>query len=84
MVFLYHRGLNPRNILRYNGTHDALEAAGVASDRVEARGEGGMARVMTAIYFGDWVSYYLAMSNGVRPSPVTSIQHLKRWLAEEK
>jgi glucose/mannose-6-phosphate isomerase len=84
VVFLYHRGLNPRNILRYNGTHDALEAAGVASERVEARGEGDLARVLTAIYFGDWVSYYLAMLNGVRPSPVTSIQHLKRWLADEK
>jgi glucose/mannose-6-phosphate isomerase len=84
VVFLYHRGLNPRNILRYNGTHDALEAAGVGSERVEARGEGDLARVLTAIYFGDWVSYYLAMLNGVRPSPVTSIQHLKRWLADEK
>ncbi|HUS82459.1 MAG TPA: bifunctional phosphoglucose/phosphomannose isomerase [Dehalococcoidia bacterium] len=82
VVFLYHRGLNPRNILRYNGTHDALEAAGVASDRVEARGEGDPARILTLIHFGDWVSYYLAMLNGVRPSPVTAIQYLKKWLAE--
>ena len=29
VMFLYHPKLNPRNILRYNGTHDALEAAGV-------------------------------------------------------
>ena len=84
VVFLYHRGLNQRNILRYNATRDALEAAGVASEHVEARGEGDLARVLTAIYFGDWVSYYLAMLNGVRPSPVASIQHLKKWLAEEK
>jgi glucose/mannose-6-phosphate isomerase len=84
VVFLYHRRLNPRNILRYNATHDALEAAGVESDTVEARGDGDLSRVLTAILFGDHVSYYLAMLNGVRPSPVTSIQHLKRWLAEEK
>ena len=84
VVFLYHRGLNPRLILRYNATHDALEAAGVESDRVEARGEEDLARLLTAAYFGDWVSYYLAMLNGVRPSPVTAIQHLKGWLAEEK
>ena len=56
----------------------------MASEHVEARGDGDLARVLTAIYFGDWVSYYLAMLNGVRPSPVTSIQHLKRWLADEK
>ena len=83
VVFLYHRGLNSRNILRYNATRDALEAAGVASQHVEARGESDLARASTAIHFGDWVSYYLAMLNGVRPSPVTSIQHLKKWLAEE-
>ncbi len=82
VVFLYHPTLNSRNILRYNGTHDALEAAGVGSERVEARGEGDLARVLTVIYFGDWVSYYLAMLNGMRPSPVTAIQHLKRWLAD--
>jgi len=84
VVFLYHRRLHSRLILRYNGTHDALEAAGVESDTVEARGDGDLSRVLTAILFGDHVSYYLAMVNGVRPSPVTSIQHLKRWLAEEK
>ena len=84
VVFLYHRGLNPRNILRYNATHDALEAAGVASEHVEARGDRDLARVLTAVYFGDWLSYYLAMLNGVRPSPMTAIQHIKRWLSEKR
>ncbi len=82
VMFLYHPKLNPRNILRYNATHDALEAAGVTSERIEARGDGDLAQVLTAVHFGDWVSYYLAMLNGVRPSPVTAIQHLKRWLAD--
>lgn len=84
VVFLYHRGLNPRNLLRYEATRDALEEAGVASERVEARGEGDLARVLTAVYFGDWVSYYLAMLNGVRPSPVTAIRGVKKRLAEER
>jgi len=82
-VFLWHRGLNPRNLLRYEATREALESAGVASERVEARGAGELARVLSAVHFGDWVSYYLAMLNGVRPSPVTSIQAFKRRLAEE-
>jgi len=84
VVFLYDQGLSPRNVLRYEATGDALEEAGVASERVEARGEGDLARVLTAVYFGDWVSYYLAMLNGVRPSPVTAIQGLKKRLAEER
>jgi glucose/mannose-6-phosphate isomerase len=81
VVLLYHPKLNPRNILRYNATRDALEAAGVASQNVEARGAGEVARVLTAILFGDWVSYYLAMLNGVRPAPMPAIDGMKRWLA---
>ncbi len=83
VVFLYHPKLNPRNILRYNGTHDALAASGVGDEMVEARGEGELARVLTAVLMGDFASYYLAMLNGVRPSPVTAIQHLKRWLSDK-
>ncbi len=83
VVFLYHPKLNPRIILRYNGTHDALTASGVSDEQVTARGESDLARMLTAILFGDYASYYLAMLNGVRPSPVTAIQHLKRWLAEK-
>ena len=83
VVFLYHPKLNPRIILRYNGTHDALTASGVSDEQVTARGESDLARVLTAVLYGDHVSYYLAMLNGVRPSPVTAIQHLKRWLASE-
>jgi hypothetical protein len=83
VVFLYHPKLNPRIILRYNATHDALAASGVSDEQVTARGGSDLARMLTAILFGDHASYYLAMLNGVRPSPVTAIQHLKRWLAEK-
>ena len=84
VVFLYHPNLNPRNVLRYDGTRDLLEAAGVASEQVEARGKGDLAQVLTAIYFGDWVSYYLAMLNGVRPSPMPAIDQVKRRLADAR
>jgi len=83
VIFLYHPKLNPRIILRYNGTHDALAASGVSDEQVTARGESELARVLTASFYGDCASYYLAMLNGVRPSPVTAIQHLKGWLAEK-
>jgi len=84
VVFLHHPKLNPRNVLRYSGTRDLLEAAGIPREQVEARGESDLARVLTAIYFGDWVSYYLAMQNGVRPSPMPAIDLLKRRLAEAR
>jgi len=39
---------------------------------------------MSLVLLGDWVSYYLAMLNGIDPSPVPEIDLLKRRLAEEK
>ena len=84
VVFLHHSRLHSRLTLRYQATQEALTAAGVTSERVEARGESDLARILTASYLGDYVSYYLAMVNGVRPSPVPAIQKLKGWLASEK
>ncbi len=83
VVFLYHATLHPRIILRYEGTREALERAGVPTERVEARGSSPLSQVLTAILYGDYVSYYLAILNGVPPSPVEAIQHLKRKLAGE-
>jgi len=83
VVFLYHATLHPRIILRYEATREALTRAGVPSERVEAKGSSPLSQVLTAVLFGDYVSYYLAVLNGVPPSPVEAIQHLKRKLAGE-
>jgi glucose/mannose-6-phosphate isomerase len=44
-------------------------------------GASPFARVMSAVYFGDFVSYYLACLNEVDPTPVEVIDTLKRELA---
>jgi len=41
-----------------------------------------LAQIMSSVLFGDYVSYYLALLNGVDPSPVAAIDYLKRRLAE--
>lgn len=51
---------------------------------VEGEGTTLMARMFSAIYFGDWVSWHLAVLNGVDPSPVPVIQSLKAVLAKKK
>jgi glucose/mannose-6-phosphate isomerase len=58
---------------------------GIASRRagtteVWSMGEGRLARILSLIQVGDWVSYYLAMLRGVDPWPVTAIEHLKQKL----
>jgi glucose/mannose-6-phosphate isomerase len=45
---------------------------------VEASGEGRLARMLSALYFGDFVSTYLGLLYGKDPSTVESIDRLKR------
>jgi glucose/mannose-6-phosphate isomerase len=37
--------------------------------------------MMSAVLLGDYVSYYLALLNGVDPSPVDAIDYMKGRLA---
>jgi glucose/mannose-6-phosphate isomerase len=45
---------------------------------VQARGEGRLARMLSALYVGDFVSAYLGVLYGKDPSTVESIDRLKR------
>ena len=47
---------------------------------VNIKGESLLARMFSAIYLGDFVSYYLALWNRVDPTPVHIIENLKRKL----
>lgn len=55
-------------------------AAGV--DEISSEGEGKLARLLSAILYGDFVSWYLALLRGVDPTPVAVIDDLKRRLAD--
>jgi glucose/mannose-6-phosphate isomerase len=80
VVFVAHPTLHSRVLRRYELTAEALSDAGVSNERVEALGETPLAQVLTAIYLGDFVSYYLGLLNGVEPSPVAPIAKLKAGL----
>jgi glucose/mannose-6-phosphate isomerase len=82
VVLLYSHSLHPRILMRYDVTSDILTDAGIAHEIVEATGESPLCQIMSAVFFGDYVSYYLAMLNKVDPSPVAIIDYLKGRLAE--
>ena len=48
------------------------------------RGEGRLARLLSLIYLGDWVSYYLALLRGADPWAVPVLEEVKRRLREGK
>jgi glucose/mannose-6-phosphate isomerase len=81
VVFLRAPSLHPRILLRYELTQTALEEAGVESATVDAEGKSPLAQIMSAVLFGDWVSLYLAILNGVAPAPTPPIAKLKDRLA---
>jgi len=73
---------HPRNKVRFQVTQEILTRQGVACETVEARGQSSLAQILSAIHFGDYVSYYLAMLYQVDPSPVPVINYLKERLAQ--
>jgi len=73
---------HPRNKARFHVTQDILTQRGIAYETVEARGESPLAQMLSAIHFGDYVSFYLAMLYEVDPTPVKTINYLKERLAQ--
>ena len=82
VVFLRDAGDHERVKLRMGITKSIVgEYAGKVIE-VESRGDSALARMFSLLYLGDWVSYYLALMNGVDPTPVRVIDYLKRELSK--
>lgn len=85
VVFLHSDDLvHLRVQLRYGFTRNLLARSNVDSLTVKARGIGALAQVMSLVFFGDYVSGYLALLYGVDPTPTTVIDELKSWLATQE
>lgn len=72
---------HPRTRLRLQVTGELMDRYGVAHRTVRARGNSYLAQVFSAIYVGDFASYYLAALYEVDPTPVEAIAYLKAELA---
>jgi len=84
VVFLRCQSLHPRTLIRYKITGELLDQRNIPHQYVESHGGNALKHVMSLVLLGDWVSYYLAMLNGIDPSPIPEIDLLKKRLAEEK
>jgi glucose/mannose-6-phosphate isomerase len=82
VVLLTARGLDTRNQRRTRLTREQLMVEGFNTDLIEGSGEGRLAQQWTALHFGDYVGYYLAMAYGADPTPVEAIESFKERLAE--
>jgi glucose/mannose-6-phosphate isomerase len=83
-VLLDSSRLNPRNRRRYEVTARLLDNAGIRHETVPASGTSPLARVLAQVFFGDYVSFYLAMLNRTDPTSIEAINTVKDYLGRSQ
>ena len=76
-LFLRAPSYHPRNLLRSNLTKTSFMLEGLNTDFVDAQGDTPLAHQWSALHFGDYTAYYLAMAYGIDPTPIRAIEALK-------
>lgn len=77
VVFLHDKGDHPRIQTRMEITRSIVNEFTNRVVDVHSEGTSTLARIFSLIHLGDWASYYLALLNGVDPTPVRIIDYLK-------
>lgn len=83
-LFLGSASDHPRNKIRSAITRQTFMLEGLNSDIYTAPGDTSLAQMWTAIHFGDYMAYYLAIAYGTDPTPVDALTNLKAALAAQK
>ncbi|MBU1661896.1 MAG: bifunctional phosphoglucose/phosphomannose isomerase [Chloroflexi bacterium] len=82
VIFLRARSNYPRNQLRTELTKQILMLEGLNTDFIDSQGDTALSQLWTALHFGDYFAYYLAMAYDTDPTPVEAIEGLKVRLQE--
>lgn len=82
IVALRDRGDHPRVQRRMDVTRNLLAGGAAFWEDVPGLGTSKLARVMTLVQLGDWVSLYLSVLREVDPTPIALIRQLKTALSE--
>jgi glucose/mannose-6-phosphate isomerase len=81
-VFLEDPDQHPRVERHVELTCEEVERAGAPTIVVSARGDSRLERVLAQVLLGDLVSVYLAVLDGIDPTPVEAIDRLKAELRD--
>ena len=81
-LFLRASSYHPRNLLRAELTKQAYMLEGLNTDIIDAQGETPLAQQWTALHFGDYVAYYLAILYETDPTPIQALEGFKKQLME--
>ncbi len=79
-IFVRDKEDHPRVKKRMEVVREIAEENGISTSIIETEGSNMLERIISTIYLGDWVSYYLALEYGVDPTPVEMVEKLKNML----
>jgi glucose/mannose-6-phosphate isomerase len=79
-LFLRAPSDHPRNLLRTELTRQRYMIEGLNTEIYDARGTSSLAHMWTALHFGDYMAFYLAMAYNSDPTPVEALENLKATL----
>ena len=82
VVLVHDDDGNPQTALQRQASEEMAEARGVAVSVVSSEGRHPVERLAALIGLIDYTTVYLALGQGVDPTPVDAIDELKRRLAE--
>jgi glucose/mannose-6-phosphate isomerase len=78
VLFLTGASDYPRNQLRSQLTRQKLMEEGINTDVYHAQGATPLEQMWTAVHFGDYDLFYLAIAYETDPSPIDAIEDLKK------
>jgi glucose/mannose-6-phosphate isomerase len=81
-LFLRSNYDHPRVALRYDLTKNLFLEVGIPSDSFEPDGNSLLAQMMHAILYGDYITFYAAIAQGVNPTTIWPIDQLKEEMAK--
>ncbi|HDN84152.1 MAG TPA: bifunctional phosphoglucose/phosphomannose isomerase [Candidatus Aerophobetes bacterium] len=83
-IFIRDKKEDERIARRIEITKGLIEKKGVEFCEIWTKGDSPLTRIFSSIYTGDWISFYLALAQGVDPTPIVFIDLLKNELKKIK
>jgi len=80
VIFIRNDDDHERIQKRIKINRSIIKENGVEATEIEIKGDCFLTKLFSAIYIGDWVSYYLALEEGIDPTPVDIVENLKNKL----
>ena len=80
VLMLRDKDDNSQNQKRFDVTADILKNKNIPVEIIDMEKGSVFYKMFSALYLGDWMSYYLALEYGQDPTPVDLVEDLKKIL----